>query len=514
MANGVAVCQSALPRTTLAWTGWVRRFAKNTRLFWSRIVLKRGPVLFAGLVLVVTLLVHGPSIFHDFVNWDDDIHVLNNPAVQQPSEVPLWRHLATPELGYPAPVTVATYAIGQAIFGPGPMGFHLVNVLVHCANVLLLFALCLSFGASWTGAMAGALLFAIHPATVEPVAWVSGRKDLLAAFFTLGGGLWLARRVWKSDQAMKARWAIAGLLVLGMLSKPSVALLPALAFLWDPIGRRGPWPVALAACALLVVASFFLESRVGALSGQAPVFVRVPAGLYVHLRSLLWPYDHLPKYLDQPGWPLLLAGAALGILAIGLTLLAVRRRCSCLPGIALAWATYLPVAGLVPLSRQYADTYLYLPLAGLGLALSIFVSALGPRRWLPRVAMALVAAVLGLSAATQVPMWRDGVALWAETWRAYPDSPQVCRNLGNAHLFGRRFEPQHAVAVYRYCMARFDMRDFFLKNLAIATAQSGDLEQARLLLAEALQKRPDDEALRRWASAIAPRSDRAPDVGD
>jgi len=468
-------------------------------------------------VAALCLLVGGiflPVIDADFVNWDDDFHVLENPKVQNPGSVGLREWLLTPELGYPVPVTVASYALERWIHGPGPAGFHGGNLLLHLANLAFLWGIARRMGLGGGWALAAAAILGMHPVVVEPVAWVSGRKDLLAAAFLLGAVWWLAGLRHREDPRMAPRWGIAGMLVLATLSKPVAALAPMVAWLLDVRGRRGPWPAAMVATLCLAGLAFLLESRVGALEGGAAsggALVRVLAGLAWHGRNLLFPADLLPKYLDPPGGPtpaVLAGGAVLIVAIVALAAWAWRRCPEALPGIGLAAATYGPVCGVVPLSRQYADSYLYLPLAGLALALAALGSRLSRRidsrivrRGIPAAVLGL-ALVGGIASARQVGIWRDGVTLWASVWQRYPDSPQVCRNLGNAHLFGRRFEPRKAVAVYRHCIDRLGQREFFLKNLAVASAWSGDLDQAGPLLREALKDRPHDPVLRKWAERL------------
>ncbi|HOU54571.1 MAG TPA: hypothetical protein PLQ97_11640 [Myxococcota bacterium] len=472
-----------------------------------------------GVLGMVLLSLGVAGVFHpvwqaDFVNWDDDFHVIENRKVQDPGAVGLREWLLTPELGYPVPVTMASYALERWLHGPSPEGFHGGNLLLHLLHLWLLWGIARRLGVGEGWALVGAAWFGLHPVVVEPVAWVSGRKDLLAATFLLVAGWWLAGLRQRGDDRVGPRWGIAGLLVLAMLAKPVAALGPAVAWTLDSRGRRGPWPVAMVATLGLAGLAFVLEARVGALEGggaSGGALVRVLAGAAWHGRNLLFPMDLMPKYLDPPegpGLPMLAGGAVLVLGGLGLLVLAFRRCPRAIPGLALAVATYGPVAGVVPLSRQYADSYLYLPLAGLALAVAAGGSRLSrgidsqPLRKVLVVAGLGLALLAGIRSADQVDIWQDGVHLWATVWQRYPDSPQVCRNLGNAHLFGRRYEPGKAAAVYRHCIDRLGQREFFLKNLAIATALAGDLEAARPLVQEALQARPDDPVLRRWAERL------------
>jgi protein O-mannosyl-transferase len=479
----------------------------------------RRATLAALAAVAVTLAVHAPSLAFDFVNWDDDFHVVSNPAVQDPGSVGWREHLLTPYLGYPVPLTVASYVVERAVHGPGPGGFHAVNVALHVLNVLLVLAVARRAGAGPWAALFGALLLAVHPAVAEPVSWVSGRKDLLAATFVLLAA-WRFAGLSPGDRRWGPRVAVGLLLLAATLCKPVAALVPVLALVLDVRGRPAAWLAVLVADGALVAAAFVLERQVGALEGGAgdgPV-TRVLAGAGWHASLLLWPLDLLPKYLDPPGGPgalrLATGAAALAAGAGGLAW-AAWRRSPAFSGLALAALAYLPVCGAAPLTRQYADSYLYLPLAGLGLAVAAGISAVPPRLRAPvprrglaaALAAALAAGVVLLAGlcAGQGALWQDGVTLWSGAWTRFPDSPQVCRNLGNAHLFGRRDQPGKAAAVYRHCIDVLGQRPFFLKNLAIATARTGDAAAALPLLDEALGQRPGDPALLEWRQRMAAR---------
>jgi hypothetical protein len=455
----------------------------------------------ALVVLVAVLAVHAPVVGFDFVNWDDDLHVLKNPSVLTPGDVPLSRHLLTPYLGYPVPVTVGTYVAEHSLAGTEPWAFHLTSLLIHAAAALALLLALLRLGCGPAAATLGALLFALHPATAEPVSWISGRKDVLSgmlAIASVAAFLGIA----KDDQRMRARVHALVLILLASLSKPSVVLVPVLFLALD--ARRGRaawlWAGALAFEAALVVAAFVLEERVGALGAGGGLLAageRVLAGAGWHARILAWPFDLMPKYLDPPAGveaSTLIVGGVATAAATALTVVAWFRGHPARVGLALALLAYAPQSGVVPLVRQYADCYLYVPIAGLAMAAAACATSLraatGPVVARASAAgLAVLAVALGLATRDHEALYADGVTLWSEVYRAYPDSPQVCRNLGNAYLHGRRDEPESAIRVYRHCIRTLGHREFFVRNLAIATARAGRADEAAALMEEASRSR-------------------------
>ncbi len=471
----------------------------------TRLAVHGGPVA----VCLAVLLVHGQAVTHDFVNWDDPQYVVENPLVVAPDAVPWWHHALTPALGYPIPVTIATYRLEHALSGLDPAPYHATNVALHAVVALLLFAAARRLGAGPWLAGGVALATALHPAVVEPVAWVSGRKEVLAALFVL-----LAFRSFsRVAQGLRARLPAALFLLLATLSKPSAAFLPLLFAAMDrprsdDVARgadrgRLVWLALLAVHLALVGAGFAFQAQVGALArlgGPGDTVLRVLASAGRHAGILVFPVDLAPKYLDPPGGPeasLVVAGAVATLAFSALAVLAWRRGHPAWPGLALALLTWLPSSGVVPLNREYADSYLYVPMCGLVLAVAAWLRGVLPRAsrhvrtGLAAAGFAGVTALAGASVA-HAPVYRDGVSLWTDLYARYPDSPQVCRNLGNAWMFGRNQRPERAVAVYRHCIETLGDRAFYLRNLAVATFAAGDLAQAQALFREVLRGRPDD----------------------
>ena len=136
----------------------------------------------AGMLLIVaTLIVYLPVTGHQFVALDDDLYVTHNPQIQKGLT---WANLAWAltalEAGFWHPLTWWSHMLDYELFGLNPGGHHLMSLLLHTLNVLLLFGLLQRWtGALWRSFLVAAL-FALHPLNVESVAWVAERKNVLS----------------------------------------------------------------------------------------------------------------------------------------------------------------------------------------------------------------------------------------------------------------------------------------------------------------------------------------------
>ncbi|HEY1686988.1 MAG TPA: tetratricopeptide repeat protein [Tepidisphaeraceae bacterium] len=153
---------------------------------------RRGPSIFLlGLALgLLIAAVYGRAATYDFIRWDDQQHLANNPFMHPPS----WEHIAVfwhrPYFGLYVPVTYTLWSL-VAMFAqvPGQGGkiefnpylFHTVNIAAHFIAALLVWRIVYRLVGDRYIAWIGAAVFALHPLCVEPVVWVSGFRDLLSA---------------------------------------------------------------------------------------------------------------------------------------------------------------------------------------------------------------------------------------------------------------------------------------------------------------------------------------------
>jgi protein O-mannosyl-transferase len=357
------------------------------------------------------------------------------------------RYFGAAQEGTWRPFCTLTYMVDAAI-AMHPAVFRAQSLLWHLGAAWLLMALArrLLPPGHRPFALAAGLFFALHPITTETVDNPSFREDGLATFFTLAT-LWLALGARPGQ-----RRAAVLTFVLGLLSKESAIVTPALLAVLRlarvggdaPPERPGGRAIALELAPYLVVAAVYLAIRFGPMS--IPIayaryaggsFLATLAGLpaiwayYLRLILLPWPlcaeYTGFFRFGRQPIGPTL---AAVGALAAFVTLLIwAARRGHRIVAFGLGWflVALLPVSNLVPMPIPAAERFLYLPLAGLALALASGL-ALAAERVAARVrrtGIAVGAAILGaylILINVRHGDWRDDETLWLATATTNPRS--------------------------------------------------------------------------------------------
>jgi Flp pilus assembly protein TadD len=480
-------------------------------------------ILVCVLLAAGTAVAFAPTLGNDFVNYDDQDYITQNPQVQAGLTGPgVWWALTTAHASNWHPLTWLSLQLDRQLYGPGARGFHFTNLLLHTANAILLFlALRGLTGAVWRSALVAAL-FALHPLHVESVAWAAERKDVLSTLFwmlTLVAYLGYVRR-----QGL-GRYALVALaFTLGLLAKPMLVTLPCVLLLLDvwPLRRWQPGQPQSAAVAgrlllekaplfaLAAVSSaitFWAQRRGGAVASLEvfPLDVRLGNAVVAYVRYLwlmLWP-SSLAVFYPHPGaaLPFWQVGGATLVLAV-LTVLIIHER-QRHPYLLVGWLWYLgtlvPVLGIVQVGEQaLADRYTYVPLIGVFLALVWGMVDLIPCfRYRGVVLAAAAAAVLvALTVATrnQVRCWHDRATLWAHAAQADPDNHLAHYNLGvilleQGQRDRAREEFQEAV--------RARPTDWLAhNNLGTLAQQRGDHEEAAYHFAAALKSRPEQPSVR------------------
>ena len=226
------------------------------RLTWEEFFTSDRFVL-GALLVIATFIAYYPVYQHPFVNFDDPAYVVNNAHIQSgwDWETISWAFTTFYQFNW-HPVTWLSHALDVSLFQLHPAGHHVMNMLLHIANVLLLFIV-LERATGYAGRSAVvAGLFAVHPINVESVAWIAERKNLLSMFFFLLGMLayhWYTRappeqaRTYPAGETKpylglpsRYRYALMTLcFALGLMAKPQIITFPFLLLLWDywPLGR-------------------------------------------------------------------------------------------------------------------------------------------------------------------------------------------------------------------------------------------------------------------------------------
>ena len=432
-------------------------------------------------LIVATAAVFAPLLGHDFLEYDDPLYVTANPDVQAglTLEGLRWAWTTNHAANW-HPVTWVSHLVDVELFGLEPWGHHLMSLLFHIANTLLLFLLLVRMTkAAWPSALVAAL-FALHPLRLESVAWVAERKDVLSTFLglvTVGAYL---RYVEHKGTGRTGRYLLVFLsFALALMAKPMVVTLPFLLLLLDawPLKRlqwTTAWPRIREKIPLLLLSATSSYMTLLAQTGGGAVNLKFSLGTRVanavlsyvrYLGAMFWPRDLAVFYPHPSGgieaWRV--AVAAVLLISITAAALLLARRCPYLP-VGWFWflGTLVPVIGLVQVGSQaMADRYSYLPSIGIGIVVVWGAAELAARE--PRVRTVLGlgagAALISLAMCTraELPNWRSSRALFTHALRVTE---------GNHIAHGM---------------------------LALDLSKAGELEESIAHCTEALRLAPDDE---------------------
>jgi Flp pilus assembly protein TadD len=340
------------------------------------------------------------------------------------------------------PLTWLSLMLDVELFGADPGAIHLVNLVLHLTNTVLVFLIFdhLTGSTGCSAFLAG--VFGLHPLHVESVAWISERKDVLSAFFWLSATAAYARY---ARSGSRATYLAAGVLfALGLCAKPMVVTWPFAMLLFDVWPLRRVEPSRLLRqeqtgrllleklpFIALSIASAWITASLGAYYGDFTLGQRLGNAAVSYARYLgktVWPSDLAILYPHPGDWPVWQVGAsAVLLLAITALVLRARERPFLLVGWLLFVGSLVPTIGLAQVGYQaMADRYMYLPMLGLGIAVAWGAAArLGDRRP-TRLALAvtgcLALAAFGIASKRYVRAWSDSDAIFTHALASTRDN--------------------------------------------------------------------------------------------
>ncbi len=453
--------------------GFARLLTNST---FRKLVTPDGLPLF--LLLVLGALVFGQVLSFDFVPYDDPVMVTGNGYVKDgftPTTLK-WAFFHTAsgqEVAHSGvnnlwhPLTWLSHTFDATLFGvERATGHHLVSLAVHSLSGLLLYAIGRKLGLSAVWATLAAALFLVHPLHVEPVAWISSRKDVLCGFFVHAAlllGLWGRMRL--------ATVAFAA----ALMAKPLAVVTPLLMLLlwaWPQgIAGRGVgwwrrrifsiwhWWVlaALGAAAALYFQGAGSHAEFMAAQPLTARLLTMASGYLFLLWRSIWPAD-LAYHYPWPDAGLVWHLGAWGIVLAGSVLLFRFRARVPLLLWAFVWFTvcWLPISGLAYVGTSFtADRYTYLALTGFFLAISHALSALQKhatsRRWWPAMVGASLIAVAAGLAWKQTSVWKNGESLFRHAAKVQPKDTVAKMNM--AGIFQQNRQYAEAIELYRQARA-------------------------------------------------------------
>ena len=460
-------------------------------------------VVKAALILLACLWIYSP-VFQGEWLWDDDYLLTDNPVVQSPDG--LWKIWFAPATADYFPLTMSALWLQWKFFGLDSTGYHIVSIVLHAlgAGLVWLLLRCIGVRGAW---LAG-LVFAVHPLSVESVAWVSELKNTFSLPFFLAAACFFVRFVENGRGLLYALTLV--FFLAAMLAKSSVVMFPVamLVYLWWRRGRidwRELWmaaPFFLISLLLGLVTLHFQHSRA---IGDEPIpiggldsrFAIAGMAVVFYLSKILWPVPLVPIYPQWQAnppefwqflpWPLLAAA----VLVFWFKRKTWGRHA--ILGTGFYFIMLLPVLGFVAMSYMrvgwVADHFLYIPMIGilaLGVAAGCRLCDLAPAIWRPAfvAASAVLVCTLSILSHRYAEVWQNEDKLWSYTLRHNWNSWQAHNRLG-----AREFNRGHV--------------DVALQHFQEATRLRPDLAETQNNLGSAvLAKKDTQAAIRHFREAL------------
>lgn len=496
----------------------------------------------AASVSLLTFLVYLKSLQNEFVNWDDDLYVYENPNITSFSlKFFKWAFFGF-HAGNWHPLTWISHAADYAVWGLNPLGHHLTNNVLHAINTFLVVVLVARLleagnhpspalkmeGTSFTisfspftliAATATGLLFGLHPVHVESVAWVAERKDLLCALFFLFSIITYTKYVTEAAQEPARRINKQYLFsvvffILALLSKPMAVTLPLVLLLldWYPLQRfqsreqlRTVLVEKIPFIALSIISSVltvFAQKAAGAIATTEayPLSTRIlvaAKALVAYLWNMIVPLNLTPFYpYPKSISPAYLFPVALVAGITGACLLTAKKHKEWLS----AWGYYvimlIPVLGIVQVGSQaMADRYTYLPSLGPFLLVGLVAAWLltkiqrAKKPELTSKIVTLAAVILLLvplvyMTLSQIRIWKNSITLWTYVIKNRPDEIPIAYNnrglffMEKGQLDKAKEDLDKAIALAPYYYEAYYHRGMIFMNLGQYGQALKDLDKA------------------------------------
>ena len=458
-----------------------------------------------GLLVIVSYL---PAMLWGGFVWDDNTYIVEAKLVQDISGLwPIWFSPTEHVENHYWPLVYTTFWLEHKLWGFDPTGYHVVNVLLHLANTLLVWHILRR--SAMSSAWMVAAVFAVHPLHVESVAWVIERKDVLSGLFYLAAVLAWMRFV---EQPRRGRYAWSLVLyAVALLSKSIAITLPVALLIWHW------WKQArMTSTDLLRFVPFFivgLAITIGDLSFSLPRAAMsfdyslversliASRALWFYAGKLLWPtnlsviYPRWDIHVADPlAWGYLVAAAAL---VVALWHFRSQFGRGPLAGALFFAVTLSPVLGFVDYGYMdyafVADRFQYL--AGIGVMAVVIGSAAYSVRGLPGLwqkgalgvaAVALV--VLGILTWRQASVYRDNETFNRHIIALNPQARGAHLNLGDALYKQARYE--EALEATRVAVEQRPNHFKTHANLGVVLGKLGRFEEAETHLRRAIALNP------------------------
>ena len=479
--------------------------------------LKDKPFLPIALLVLTCTLVYFNSLFNGFV-FDDVGTIVENKYIKDLAKnLPSFFNasyfkIANIEASY-RPVATFSYFLLYAVFDLNPFGYHLFSLVLHILNVILVYLLMGAIRQNKTTSFTAGLLFACHPALTEAINCVSYNEDLLATLFFLWSLLfYISGKAGEKKSELRFYFFSLIFFLCGLLSKEMAVTLPAVILLYDILSQtahRQPSVKRIIKTithrkffylGYIAIGLFYVSLRFFILSdpqASAPYsygsllerIIYLPAHLFGFLKIAVFPFNLNAYYVfsyPKSFFEITNIIAYMTILGLIVVSLLIYKNSKALSfGFWWFFITLFPVYNLVEIMNPIADRYLYLPLVGFCIAVSIFLNETLGRILKHRInntgVVKILTIILILVAYSSMTVarnrdWKDNFSLWTQTVESSPNSSIAHGSLGRAYQDRGLFK--EAIAEYKKAV-QLNPADFkAYYNLGLIYEKQGLLEDA------------------------------------
>lgn len=481
--------------------------------------------LIVPLLAVLVLAIYFQATGFDFIDVDDNLYVYRNPAVLSGLnwESFKWAFYAFHSANW-HPITWLSHMLDIQLFGLNPGSHHAVNILLHLLNSILVLGVFRSLTGKFWPSAAVAVLFAVHPAHVESVAWISERKDLLSTFFFLLTLLAYGKCV-RDENSTSAKvfgvpkasayWLGLALFALGLMSKPMLVTVPFVLLLLDywPFERlrsindlralmleKVPFFLLSAASSVITIMAQRSGGAVQSLDAL-PFIDRLQNAIIAYVNYIVmmfYPANLALSYPYPDEFSIIQVGASLLILA-GITASVIRFGTT-QKYLIFGWffflGTLVPVIGLIQVGAQsMADRYTYIPFIGLFVIVSFGAAELIelPNKGVALVTFAILAIVtagFGVLSCSQVSYWKNSETVYRRSLSLdagnYIAANNLCLLLADA---GRTAEADGICSEAQKSGEKFPN---IYNTLGILAMKKSNAEEATNYFSQYIERSPND----------------------
>ncbi|MGC8900692.1 MAG: tetratricopeptide repeat protein [bacterium] len=489
---------------------------------------QNSSIIFILLLILTVITVYGISLRDHFVNWDDEMMIINNPRIMNLSIAGII-HVFNPENVFADrfteyyPIRDLSYMLDYFIWGLNPLGYHLTNLLFEMLNVVLVFILFQKIFKDSLIAVLSALIFAVHPLSSGVVSWVSCRKDLMAMTFYLIAFIYFVdfyrSEADRTSEKVMYFFAFNIMFLFALLSKASALPFPGVlaAYMFIVENERSikkyilylilpaiiMWAYAIGS---YTYSSYFGTGTFQQTFGFEWFLMFFPELFLIYTVKFLFPFNLAPLYIEPRNTSLLEPLFVISILAIALLVYLffkyIRKDKLLFFGFAWIILNMVPASNIISIQIKIADRFTYIALAGFALFLArVFQIAVNKAKGITISVIAISISSFAVITFMLNLTWYNGINLWTREIKTRPYMPGINETLWGYALLGQAYREagDYANALKYTKMVLSIEPDYLisLEEMGNIYAHEGDYKQAIKMYELALKHNVD-----KWSDYI------------